>query len=670
MSRSVLDHLSRGIFTFLRPDPVEIRRVIPQAEILLPEPQRIFLEDQEATPRVGFPILVGQNLRGLEEALQQYFSAEVEAQRAYFTRQPFDSRAYAKRWERYKALLEQVLENALRSNSGPDFAAIFWLHHSTLVAGWLQALPKNLLRLDLQVGRERGDAIKYKVFFRWADRVVNLTQDVAHRVAEDFSAEEADLYPRLLELMRDNVLIFTEDYVSPDLSELSSYFQGCLMKDGRALRQALGRLETWLSQHLTSDPFLGGAIEHLIGGDPREGAQRLLNYQGMVSFLSRHPNYDSDQFLSGEQIQVWESLLGKLKEFEVLRALRKMVVPLEEEDGALICRDRSMNTTWVGGPTVLRVSSATRPMDFTASWVVDPVVQRFGLVYDITDFSSTLSLLGKVEKTALERAFRMTSDFQRRIGLMASNLGLRLEKYLGDGAFFSGRHPRRMMAVAIHLQRLYPEFVERGFPFDKGLRIALNHGEYRLLPLVEEGRAEPRYEYFGHGLVELSRLSTGKKTQEVEDFKTYLVAQGYPETTVNKFFAPILRRNTELVNKLEEARRFYAYINPNGTLINEGIVATENFVQRLGHFDQLYYGRNGGRGYIVARIEEEMEPLQVGLRKLGVGRFKGLEPLPVYEILDGSHWTEDMLKEVKDTDLSSTLDRLFAETMTTRGPRR
>ena len=31
--------------------------------------------------------------------------------------------------------------------------------------------------------------------------------------------------------MRDNVLIFTEDYVSPDLTELSSYFSGCLKID-------------------------------------------------------------------------------------------------------------------------------------------------------------------------------------------------------------------------------------------------------------------------------------------------------------------------------------------------------------------------------------------------------------------------------------------------------
>ena len=103
----------------------------------------------------------------------------------------------------------------------------------------------------------------------------------------------------------------------------------------------------------------------------------------------------------------------------------------------------------------------------------------------------------------------------RKINRLASSLSLRLEKYLGDGAFYSGRNARRMLVVAIHLQRFYPQFLERDFPFKSGLRIAMNYGEYRLMPL-EGGPSSgtARYEFFGHGLVELSRLSTAKKTQE------------------------------------------------------------------------------------------------------------------------------------------------------------
>ena len=247
-------------------------------------------------------------------------------------------------------------------------------------------------------------------------------------------------------------------------------------------------------------------------------------------------------------------------------------------------------------------------------------------------------------------------------------MGLTLEKYLGDGAFYSGRQPRRILAAAVRLQRLYPLFVDKGFPFNKGMRIALNFGEYRLLPL--ESNQGPSYEYFGHGLVELSRLSTGKRTQEIDDFKTYLIAQGYKEELVNKFFAPMMRRDAELVNKRDEARRFHAYINQNGALINEGMVATEEFVGRLGLFPDMRFAKHQGRGWVAFELEEEGEPVVVGLRKLGIGKFKGLEPLPVYEIIDGADFDWDSLDRIPAQSLLSALNRLFVQTMAAKAKTR
>lgn len=672
MSKSVIEHLSRGVFAFLKPDPAEIRRVIPNGDEVLPEPRSIFLEDEGATPLIGFPILISPQLQALETSLAGYLQAEEEAQCAYLQRQPFDSRAYAGRWERYRLLLEKALEHATTSSPGGDFPTIFWLHHSSAVSRIIHEIPKRLRRADLNLGRDHGDTIKYKVYLRWVDRVVALNFDVAHRIALEVDAGEEALFPNLLATMRDNLLIFTEDYVSPDLSELASYFNGCLGQDGRDLRQRLTKTEEWNRQQLAIDPLLRAVAAELLGADPADDSRSLLVRSGYLSFLCQHPDYDPGQLLTKAQVKVWEGLLGKLKEFELLRALRKMVVPLEQENGELVCRDRSMNTTWVGGPSVLRASTATRPLDFMTPWVVDPLVQRFGLVYDITDFSATISLLGKVEKAALETAFRMTSAFQARINRLGSNLGLRLEKYLGDGAFYSGRQAHAMLVMAILLQRIYPKFVADGFPFDRGLRMALNFGEYRLLPLSEENNTgEPRYEYFGHGLVELSRLSTGKKTQEIEDFKTFLINNGYPESVVNKFFAPMHRRSSDLASPQEESRPFFAYINPNGTLINEGIVATESFISHLGIFPQITYGRLGRRWYISVELENELgEPLRIGFRKLGIGKFKGLDPLPVYEVVDGADWEPDQLKEIPSNDLLAVLERLFAETITARGPAR
>ncbi|MEM1204931.1 MAG: hypothetical protein AAGN66_17000 [Acidobacteriota bacterium] len=666
MPTSVLDHLCRGTFVWLRPDPQEIRRIFGKPEDLLPSPQLIFLEDETATPLVGFPILLSRSDQRLRELVRAYLDDEEEAQVAYHNRSAFDSKRLAARWEAYRQLLSQIVENATVSSLGYDYHSVFWLHHSLEVARYLQDTPKRLRRRDLAVGRDHGDDIKYKIFFKWIDRVTNLTSDVASELADEMGEDEDTLFPQLLARMRDNVLIFTEDYIGPDLKELASYFQGCLKDDLRNLRQRMEALGQWHDHLLPGEPLLRSAVEDLLALDSDGDPRRLLRRSGYVTFLSKHPAYDPERFPTPDQVKTWEGLLGKLKEFEILHALRKMVVPLERnpETQELVSRDRSINTTWVGGPPVLRVSRVTRPLDFGAPWVVDPLVHRFGLVYDITDFSAILSMLGRAERSALEDAFRMTAQFQRKIDRLASSLNLRLEKYLGDGAFYSGRQSLRMLALAVGVQRLYPQFVERGFPFDRGLRIALNLGEYRLLALANDDRsAEPRYEYFGHGLVELSRLTTGKKTQEIESFKTYLVSQGYSEQTVNKFFSPMLRRNADLVSKIDEQRPFFAYINQTSTLINEGMVATEPFIERLGSFAEMFYVRAHGRGFIAVPIEEGGQKLMVGFRKLGIGKFKGLEPLPIYEVVDCDSWESRDLKEIPPQKLVGALERLFTRTM-------
>ncbi len=663
MPTSLLEHLSHGRFNFLRPDPADVRRALPTID-RLPAPERIFLEDETATPLVGFPLLVSKALHALDGALGDYLQAEEGAQFAYRNRDSFDTKAYNAKWERYRGMLAQALKNAIGSSFGSKYPDIFWLHHSQFAASYFRGIPKRLLRMDLTIGRDFGDEIKYKVFQKWIDRVFDTTYDAVHELAAVTGDKEDTLFPPILTLMRDNVLIFTEEHVSRDLSELSSYFSGYLKTDGRDLRQRLAAIREWHAKSLGSDEVLRSAVVHLLRAEPGQGAEVLLNHAGYLSFLSSHITYSDSTFPTAEQVKIWEGLLLRLQEFELLQALRKMLVPIEVEDESYVSRDRSTNTTWVGGPPVLRLSAATRPIDFTSAWVVDPLVHRFGLVYDISDFSATISMLGKAEKTAIGHAFRMTFDFQRKVNLLAEDLHLRLEKYLGDGAFYSGRHTRNLLIAAIHLQRLYSEALKKGFPFNRGLRIAINFGEYRLLPL-DSGGNETTYEYFGHGLVELSRLTTGKKTQEVDEFKTYLIGQGYPEKTVAKFFEPMMSKSSGLVAKDEESRSFFAYINQNATLVNEGIVATEPYLSHLGSFEELYFGYEERRGYvIVPLVEKSGETLLVGLRKLGFGKFKGLDQIPVFEIIDAASWQLEKLQKIPKMNLIAALEKVFATKLT------
>jgi len=48
-----------------------------------------------------------------------------------------------------------------------------------------------------------------------------------------------------------------------------------------------------------------------------------------------------------------------------------------------------------------------------------------------------------------------------------------------------------------------------------------------------------RFEFFGHGVVELLRLTTGKSTREVDEIAEFLISSGYSPALVDDFLAPL-----------------------------------------------------------------------------------------------------------------------------------
>ena len=575
-----LIQLLTGPFNFLVKSPEELRKLIPDFERSVPNPQRIYLEDESSTPILGFPILATPELTSLEQALEAYIFQEEEVELAVQQRTSFDSSAFQGTWERYRQLLSRAAENVTTASYGRNFPTVFWLWHSWAMARVFKETSKRMLRRDLTYGRDHGDELKYRIYHKVMDRVLNLTYDLVNRLSRDTEEVEEQLFPSLVSRMRDNVLIFTEDHVSPNLAELGSYFAGCLHLDGRDFRTRLMRAVEWYGGEVRSDPKLA-AVATLLGFDKLEDARLHLNRSGFLSYVARRPGYDPTQLLSFQQVQVWEQLLIKLKEFELMHSLRRSMLLVERRGETLVGRDR-MGSRSPSANAARALSPATRPLDFMAPWVVDPLVARFGLIYDISEFTETVMRLRRSGQLEQDRSFRMMFRFQRRVNRIASQNRANLEKYLGDGAFYSSREARHLLVLAIQIQRAYREALERGFPFSKGLRIALNHGQYRLLPIQIGAQAESeRYEFFGHGVVELTRLTTGKGTREIEEIKTLLITQGYPESTVNRFFAPMTQTNVDVIDKGEESRSFYAYINHNGSLVNEGIVATWDFVSRL-----------------------------------------------------------------------------------------
>jgi hypothetical protein len=667
MNPSSLLSLLPGPFNFLRRDPEEVARLMPDLQRALPTPQPIFLEDETATPRRGFPVLLSQGTLALAAALRQYIHCEEGVQLAMVQRDTYDRKLYNTAWERYRALLARAVENATISNSGRLYPAVFWLHHSCDVARLLKETPKRILREDLEIGRRLGDTIKYRVCDRFLDRVLASSYDLVQKVAGATEEAEEELFPRLFTRMRDNVLVFTEDHIGPDLAELGSYFNGYLKIDGREIRQRLADLVAWHGEQLASDPQLRSITTNLLQADLATAARELLNRPGYVSFLMTRPSYNPLRLLPPVLVQVWESLLLKLKEFELFHAVRRSLLRVEEQaDGRMLAHEALVVR---GTPrTALVLSPVTRPLDFMAPWVLDPRVERFGLIYDISEFSQTISHLQRSAPESQDEAFRAMFRFQRRVNRLAGARRVKLEKYLGDGAFYSSREALNLLICAIHLQRFYEQAVLQGFAFDRGMRIGLNFGAYRLIPMGSGDSQEgERYEFFGHGMVELSRLVTGKATQEVDEVKTTLIAQGYPEATVHRFFAPLAESNVDVVDKREESRRFYAYINRNGTLLNNGLVATGAYVARLDREigpGPLSRGGEADRSYVVFQVDDGGERLAVGLRKLGVARLKGLERLPVYEIVDGATLAAETLRPLRGERLVAAADREFTRPLT------
>jgi hypothetical protein len=658
----------QGPFNFLSPDPEEVRRLMPDLQRVLPMPRPIFLEDESATPLQGFPVLLSAGLLDLRAALRDLVAAEEAVQVAGLRREGHDVKAHTQAWDRYTVLLCRAIENATISSYGRQYPSVFWLQHSLDVARLLKDVPKRILRRDSEIGRRHGDAIKYRILDRFLDRVLSAVYDLTARLAIATEEGEEALFPRLLTRLRDSVLLFTEDHIGRDLAELTSYFAGSLRIDGRDLRRRLEELSRWHFEQLAVDPALRAAVTHLLKADPRNGGRDLLVRPGYLPYLATLKTYDPARLLPPELVNVWEGLLLKLKEFELIHGLRRLIVPIELRDGVMLGRELPPGRAVPGGE--LRLSAATRPLDFMEPWVVDPRVERYGMIYDISDFSSTLSMLHRAGNVSQDGAFLAMFRFQRRINRLAASHRAKLEKYLGDGAFYSSREATNLLLCSIRIQRNYVAAVREGLPFDRGMRIALNYGPYRLIPMSSRPEEGERYEFFGPGLVELSRLTTGKATQEIDEVKTMLISQGYPEATVHKFFAPLGSKNLDVVDKKEEERPFYAYINRNGTLHNNGMVATGPFIAQLDHETagiRLFRGQDGIRSYVVVVFEDGGERLPLGIRKLGMAHLKGLEKLPVYEIVDAEEIVGGGLKEIPGEPLLAALDREVANILENTG---
>jgi hypothetical protein len=602
----------------------DLPRLLPaiftRPEWLLPRPYKIFFLDEAVPPSVGYPVLHSEVLRDLDTKLDRWLADEVKWQL-----KQEDARERARQaFGQYVTMVVKIAENAMLSNLLADYHAVFWLAHSLDLARHFINLPKRVGLVDTQAAKTQSDAIKYRIYSKWAAEMREQMTRLTARLAPILDGEE-ERGLKFFRMIQDNVLILTEEFISPDLRELRPFFNGYLHRDFFAFREMFERLQGQATELSKKDVTFRGLVG-LFGVSPDQGIPvSLMLDQKFQEVLLAHPSVETR--VSREEREQLRSLSRRLQEYSVLNALRRGITWMAQlPNGDTVALDRRTGVVY---------SRATRPIDFGRPGVVDPMVYRFGLMYDISAFSQTLGDVARTGRKGEFSAYRQMLLFQKKLATITDRHVLQFEKFLGDGAFYTTRRALRLVMASIEIQRFYSEMRRKGFAFNKGLRIALNYGYYRLLPLKgTPDSPEHVIEFYGPGVVELSRLTTGKATKEVEEIQAFLVAHGYDTNEVSRFFAP-LATGADMVDKEMHQREFFAYVNNNGHLVNEGLVSSMSLVSELsgelaaeGH--QLYRIQAPWSSYIGFSAPIEGVDF-IGVKLIGRVQLKGLGKVEVAE---------------------------------------
>lgn len=562
---------------------------------LFPVPSKIFLLDELEPKGYGFPLTKSPAMDDLGARLGRWLEEELSSRAAPTVRASDLLVAYRRQ-------VFKLARNAAESSVLADYHSVFWLLHTQQTAH----LFTGFVRRAIEAGLARDDAerMRYALHAKWVRAI-----------------REEGQAAGFLELVLENPLIAAEEFVSPDLRELRGYFHAHLRRDFNAFRTAFEALLVASSALVARDRLLRRALTLLGYPDSASLPVIALLDPRVRQLFEEHPSYDATL----QKSAMIEQISRRLLEMFIVQALRRGII--------------WMNTTADGenvGSDDTTYSRGIRPMNFGRRGVVEPIVYRYGLVYDITSFTETLGEIARGGKGEEQTSYRQMLEFQRELVEITRRHGLQFEKFLGDGAFYTSRRATRSVHAAIDIQHFYSAQRARGFAFNRGMRIALNYGYYRLLPMQVASDGTQLMEFYGPGIVELSRLTTGKATKELEDMQHLLLTHGYDQSDVYRFFAP-LSRSANDADSAQQQREFYAYVNENGHLVNEGIVVSIPFLKQLSteiveDGQKLYRLRTPWSVYVGFPAATDSGGY-LGLRLLGSVSLKGIGAQEIGEIV-------------------------------------
>ncbi|MBW3565735.1 MAG: hypothetical protein KY459_13530 [Acidobacteria bacterium] len=578
---------------------------------LLPSPYKIYSLDEEAPPQLGFPVSRSGVFAGLAEQLDEWVDvwiAERSGERVSGSANLLE--AYANR-------VGSICENALLSNFLADYHGIFWLAHSIDVSAVFSSMTRKLARARGTLGSTVG-RLQSVLFTEWCSAVRSSLKQAGEKLDEVLGGEQLRGV-ELFNVLAENQLIFTTPRLEPDLKGARLLLEGERVRKPEAVFAMMTTLAERTRKLAESEPGFAWSLEAL-GWKAAEIGDFAILDRRLRRFVTGHPSFGKAP--DRATMATLERLADRLVCFEILDRLRRGIVWMEEAPSGKILAAGDENEFF---------SRSTRPLHFERAGILDPLVHRFGMVYDLTEFTRTLGEIAKAGVRKEILSYRQMFLFQRRLDRITTGHRLNFEKFLGDGAFYTTRRALRLILAALDLQKFYDQMADRGFVFNRGIRIALNYGYYRLLPLnVGTAERESLVEFYGPGIVELSRLTTGKVSRDLDELHQYLVNHGYDPDEVRRFFAPLEKATRA---PARQPRRHFAHIDEHGQLINEGITATFSLMEQLD--EELVSGGSGIMEFDMAGARWagfESAGRVIGLRPLGRLNLKGLSSVDVLEV--------------------------------------
>ncbi len=627
------------------------RRLFPDLEQTLPPPYPIYGRDEQRILSWGYPVLLSDGVERLRQELDRLIALETRA-RLPTDRRPLERDTVMAQRRRYQRGVASVIENALVNDYGRGLVEVFLLFHSADTARGLGQVGRLVQLSDTVADRARTDELRQSVAAVVADLIQRSAVAALDGVKRLVESPLVPRLPPLLAMVCHDQLLLAETRAPSELRLLDGYIRSHHRVDPAMLAAAAEHGARRLRELVGRQPALAELLWQACGSRVALDGPHAVLQPALLEALRGAGLLDRLE-LSAAHVELLADLGRRLKALELVSTLRRRVLTMTRQDGHLVLSGASSATP---------IADSTRPFDYASPGIVDSTVRRFGLVYDLSNFTALLETVRKGGRRAEEQALRFMYVLHGGLEEIRRRRRLNFEKFLGDGAFYSSRRASRVLAAACEIQRAYHELRRRGFPFDRGIRMAMNFGAYSLLPMLDHSRGRVHFEFFGHGVVELVRLTTGKSTREVQQIAEFLIHAGYAPADVDGFLAPLLEARAG--GDAGDRREYAATIDGRGELVNEGIVMTLPFLaelerERAGEAVALV--RRDGLAWALLPLEPgRPDGLAAGLRLLGLARLKGLEPLELVEVGVWDTIPADAVREGPAGSLAALLRRLAA----------